>query len=116
MCGIFSGAASRSIMAGELDFSSGGDAVGPEYLGYIVALIGGRTVGRLDYTYYAGEFGIRMVEVNRNERRRGIATALLERLREDDPAVPVFTFGDFSTREGQAWLAHHGIKRWSCGG
>lgn len=95
----------------ELEFSSGGDAVGQEYLGYIVALLGGHEVGRLDYTYYEGELFIRMIEVAAGYRREGVADALLRQLTEDDPDAPVYSFGDFATAAGQAWLAHHGISR-----
>lgn len=94
-----------------LGYTSGGDAVGPEYLGYIVALLGGEQVGRLDYTYLEGELGIRYVQVDPGCRREGIATALLGRLREDEPLAEVFFFGDFLTDEGRAWVEHHGLER-----
>jgi hypothetical protein len=96
-----------------LEFTTGGDAVGQEYQGYIIAVSRGREIGRLDYTYFDGELGIRMIQVNDGLRREGVATALLERMKEEDPDCPVFSFGNVMTPDGKAWLDHHGIERWS---
>jgi GNAT superfamily N-acetyltransferase len=99
-------------LADLLTFSEGGDALGREYLGYIVARIGEEEMGRLDYTYFKGELGIRYVEVQPDRRGRGLATALLDRLRCDEPLAEVFSFGDVLSAEGRAWAEHHEIERW----
>lgn len=96
-----------------LEFSTGGDQIGPEYHGYVVALMNGRQVGRLNYTYYQGEMGIRMVEVEPEYRRQGIADALLAHLRESDPNIPIYSQGNFNTDEGQSWLDKNGIGQWN---
>jgi 2'-5' RNA ligase len=101
----------KNSMTG-LQFSTGGDQIGPEYHGYIVARIGNEQVGKLDYTYYQGELGIRMVEVDPAYRRNGIADALLAELKKDDPS-PIYSQGDFNTDEGQAWLDKNNIGQWS---
>lgn len=99
--------------SGGLTFSTGGDAVGQEYHGYIVALIDGQQVGRLDYTYYQGELGIRMIEVQPEYQRQGIANSLLEELKRQDPNTPVYAQGGFNTDQGQAWLDKNGIDQWN---
>lgn len=108
-----SGALTKQGAAPQLSFSTGGDQIGPEYHGYHVAFDGDKQVGKLDYTYLNGENGIRMVEVDPAYRRQGIADALLERLKQEDPNTPIYSQGDYNTPEGQVWLDKHGISQWN---
>lgn len=87
----------------DLTFSTGGDALGPEYHGTISALDGDRVVGYLSYGYYLEEAHVKMVEVVEDRRRGGVATALLARLREELPDAEV-TYS-LATEDGAAFLA-----------
>lgn len=86
---------------------SGGDAVPGGYNGYFVAWCGDVAVGYLDYQscVWRGEryVEIAMVETAEGFRRRGVATALLERLRGEFPGVEI-TAG-MLTEDGAAWWA-----------
>lgn len=108
-----SGALTKQGATPQFSFSTGGDQIGPEYHGYHAAWDGDKQVGKLDYTYYNGELGIRMVEVDPAYRRQGIADNLLHKLKQENPQLPVYSQGDFNTPEGQSWLDKHGIGQWS---
>jgi ribosomal protein S18 acetylase RimI-like enzyme len=58
----------------------------------------GRTIGYIDFSEYDDIISINMVEVREDARRRGIATALMERLRGEFEGEP-FYFG-YSTEDG----------------
>jgi ribosomal protein S18 acetylase RimI-like enzyme len=91
-------------MRDTVKFTSGGDAVGPEYHGYINAEDSqtGRILGQVTYSYYQGENYIRYIEVRADCKRRGIGTALIDRLREDGGAIGMV--GNFATDEGIAFI------------
>jgi len=87
-------------------FSTWGDAAGRGYNGTVAAddPSGGERLGHLDYQWHPADPGprIALVSVGREHRRRGVATALLDRLRHEFPGRPVDP-GGYSTPEGGAW-------------
>ena len=85
----------------ELSFSSGGDVVGDQYNGYIIARdSSGRQIGKVSYSSWRGETAVSMVEVEPEFRRMGIGTELLNKLQSKSDK-PIIAQGDFATKEGQ---------------
>jgi diguanylate cyclase (GGDEF)-like protein len=63
-------------------------------------------VGYIDFRRFGREAPeIEMVEVSPEFRRKGVATALLDKLRSEYPAQEIAMAGDFATKEGKAWMA-----------
>lgn len=89
----------------EINYSSGGDAVGKEYHGYIAAVEPKtkKVIGQIKYAYYDGETAVKMVEVSPEYQRQGIATKLLEKL-QSESETPIIPFGNFATETGnEVW-------------
>ena len=86
-----------------IKYTEGGDALGKEYHGYITAIdeATGKPAGRVDYSYWNGETAVKMIEVDPEYRRMGIATDLLKKLQADSKE-PIKIQGNFATEEGQA--------------
>lgn len=98
----------------DLAFETGGDAVGSEYHGYIRAVDKktGKQVGYVDYSYYNGEWAIDMIETDKDHKRRGVATALVDRMKEDFSEGDKLTMlGTFATDEGKAFMSAKGIDK-----
>ena len=90
----------------DLTFETGGDANGQQYDGFIIARDKktGKKLGYVDYSYLDGDNAIQMIETNDKYKRMGIASALIEKLREMDPGSTLSMQGNFATKEGKAFL------------
>jgi len=98
----------------DLKFETGGDAVGSEYHGYIRAIDKktGKQVGYVDYSYYGGEWAIDMIETDKDHKRQGVATALIDRMKDDFSEGDELTMqGNFATDEGKAFMSAKGIGK-----
>src|SRR5919108_5032618 len=101
----------ETAAAPKLEFVFGGDAVGREYHGYTVAYLNNLKVGYLDWGSDPDEpdtMFIRMIEVEPDYRRRGIATALVRHTMKQQGFNQVDQTGNYATPEGQAWRASLG--------
>jgi ribosomal protein S18 acetylase RimI-like enzyme len=87
-------------------FETGGDVNGPEYMGWVKAKDPktGKTIGSVSYSNWNGETAIQMIEVDPKYQRQGVATALVQKLREDMPDDKVTMLGDYATEAGQALM------------
>ena len=80
------------------------DAHGGETFMRLQAFAGGRLVGYIDFSLYAGDVHVKYIHVVAAERRHGIATAMARRLQAEHPQAEV-RWG-MSTDEGSAFLHH----------
>ena len=88
-------------MESGVTFETGGDALGKEYHGYIVAYDkSGKKIGYVDYSVYQGETSVKMVQVNPEYRRQGYGLLLLNKL-QDQSDTPITIQGNFATTEGE---------------
>ena len=94
-------------------FVSYGDAVPGGYNGGWLATVDGNEVGYLDYQSGGGEVGIGMVETEPEWRRRGVASALLGRLRREFPGKEIDP--GMTTPEGSAWWAKAAAEDYQTG-
>ena len=94
-------------------FISYGDAVPGGYNGGWLATVDGNEVGHIDYQSGGGEVGIGMVEVEPEWRRRGVASALLGRLRREFPGKEIDP--GMTTPEGSAWWAKAAVEDYQTG-
>ena len=62
----------------------------------------GVRIGYVDYTLFEGDISIRMVEVSKRYRRKGIATRMYKQIIKENPGAGFETFGNFATPEGKA--------------
>lgn len=82
------------------------DSYRGELFGYVYAVDKDRrTVGVIDFSAVGSEeeVAIKWIEVLPEWRRRGVATAMRDKLQEEFPTYTITAFGDFLTEEGQAW-------------
>lgn len=96
-----------------IKFETGGDALGDQYNGYIVAKNkNGEPMGYVDYSYWHGKTKVMMIEVKPEFRRKGVGLALLNKLQsEAEPGDVIGIQGDIATPEGQAlWKRFKGKK------
>lgn len=86
-----------------VEYHTGGDALGQEYHGFITAVdkATGKKIGRVDYSYWQGQTEVKMIEVAPEFRRQGHGLNLLNRL-QSESKKPIAIQGDFATKEGQA--------------
>ena len=77
-----------------LDYHSG------ETYGRVLAFVDGIYAGRIDWGEYHGETTIKMIEVEPPFQRRGVATAMYRRLRDEAPEGPILW--GMMTPEGRA--------------
>lgn len=75
--------------AGPKVWSDFRDYSGGDHYGSIYAEHGGARVGKLDFVGNKFDAKINMVETNPEFRRRGIATALVNKLREEFPNAKI---------------------------
>lgn len=66
------------------------------------AQINGKNIGKIDYSIYKDEINIKMIEVNKKNRRQGIATKLLQDLQSQYPDKSI-DFG-YTTEDGTKLL------------
>lgn len=65
------------------------DSHGGETFCTLRAYKGENVVGYVDYSLYDDEIHIKMIEVDEAYQRQGIATALIDKLRKDNPGTPI---------------------------
>ncbi|MCK5607524.1 hypothetical protein KAR91_36915 [Candidatus Pacearchaeota archaeon] len=63
----------------------------------------GVRIGYVNYTLFEGDISIKMVEVSKKYRRRGIATRMYRRIIREHPGAGFEMFGNFATSEGKAF-------------
>jgi ribosomal protein S18 acetylase RimI-like enzyme len=92
---------------GPVTFQSvGGDQIGPEYhANYVAVNDQGINVGYVSVAYMGDTAAIKMIEVHPDYRRKGVASALIERVRREKEGVQIETLGDVETEEGRAFIA-----------
>jgi ribosomal protein S18 acetylase RimI-like enzyme len=104
---------------GDVTFTSHGDQIGPEYhVRYTAVLPDGTRAGHIDVSHLDNEIAIQDIQVDPAYRRKGIASALVQRARNEssDPEnVTVTTLGGVRTPEGDAFVTAGRTSR-SAGG
>lgn len=104
-----------------LKFQTGGDALyRGQWDGWILAFVPGRSkpVGRLDWSEYNGSYQVKMVEVEPEFRRSGIATAMYRKLFKDQGISKRDLVPSMRTPEGDAFrryapIAHRVAERYA---
>ena len=86
-----------------LRFEHGGDVNGDQWDGWIVAHVGTRVVGRLDWTEWRGEYSVKFVEVHPDFRRTGVATQLYRELFRKQGIRASDLKGSMQTPDGHAF-------------
>jgi predicted SprT family Zn-dependent metalloprotease len=97
-----------------LKFIDVGDGVGRGYQGKITAIDPKtkKEIGYVDYLYENGTWDIGMIEVNEDYKRRGVATALIKKLKESfSEGDKLGMFGNFATKEGKAFMKSVGMGK-----
>ena len=80
----------------DLEFHTGGDVNGDQWDGWIIAVSEGKRVGTLHWRKWRGEYDVSYVEVPKEYRRHGVATALYRKLFESEG----LTLDDLKTVSG----------------
>lgn len=102
-------ALTKRLGRGKLDFAynlrfeHGGDVLGDQWNGWIVARLGTKVVGRLDWSEWRGEHSVRYVEVHPDFRRTGVATQLYRELFRKQGIRARDLRGSMQTPEGHAF-------------
>lgn len=65
----------------------------------------GKTYGYADYSLYGDELHINMIEVEEAFRRKGVATAIIDRLKSENPDKKIVWSG--STNDGAAFIKNY---------
>lgn len=95
-----------TVAYSDLQFRSGGDQLyAGQWDGWITVSLPGSSdvIGRLDWSAYQGEYQVKMVEVEPEYRRSGIATALYQKLFKDQGITKRDLVPSLRTPEGDAF-------------
>lgn len=73
--------------------------------GILIAMDENRQLlGHIEWTQFEGKLSVSMIEVEKEHRRKGIATAMWKALKDEFPEAGIEPFGNYATTEGQAFL------------
>ena len=80
---------------------------GQSYMTAYVQLYG-KVVGRCDFSIFDKKIYIDYIEINPDERRKGVATKLLDFIREENPNMPIIP--GYATDEGDKFWKQYKKK------
>lgn len=69
----------------------------------------GKVVGQCEYSIYDKKIYIQYIEVNKDERRKGVATKLMDFIRNENKGIPIIP--GYATDEGDKFWKKYQKKR-----